>query len=62
MLNKSLNIFAEKMHELQLHLVQTFLMHVICSEIIQKNTFQVIQFRMTEGITPRVLLLTIKAL
>ncbi len=35
MLNKSLNIFAEKTHELHLHLVQTFLMHIICSEIIQ---------------------------
>ncbi len=48
MLNKSLNIFAEKMHELQLHLVQTFLMHVICSEIIQQKYlifFQVIQIQ-----------------
>ncbi len=31
------NIFAEKMHELQLHPVQTCLMHVICSEIIGYN-------------------------
>ncbi len=47
MLNKSLNIF-ETIHELQLHLVQSFLMHIICSEIIQEKCFknsQVIQIQ-----------------
>ncbi len=43
MLNKSLNIFAEKMHELQLHILQTFLMHIICSEIIQENAQKILK-------------------
>ncbi len=49
--------------ELQLHLVHTYIMHIrLYVQKQYKTNAPKTQFKMTEGITPRVLLLTIKAL